>query len=145
MTRTHLWFLIVSIIFVSMMAGLMPGEQKNQYVHGRMILSWHGNYSSSGESFSEETWMPTCYLLQRAASRASDTEHEGIRVSCDEQAGGAPAMSGLHSPRARGAGLLQRRDDFDVRRDRAGQDRADCRSDQCDNLKKLTNIGLNAR
>jgi hypothetical protein len=141
MLRTHLWFLTISIIFVSMMAGLMPGEQRNQYVHGKMILNWSGNYSGGDESFTEETWMPNCYLLQRAASRVSDNEHEGIRVSCDEQAGGALPAGGWRQPRSRNAAaLLQRRDDFDAHRERA-----DCRPEQCDGLKKLTNIGLNGR
>ena len=140
MVRTHLWFLTISIIFVSMMAGLMPGEQKKEFVHGKMIVNWRGNYSGSSESFTEETWMPTCYLLQRAASRMSDTEHDGIKVSCDEQAAGPSAGAG-RPPRSRGAAaLLQRRDDV-----QGFRERADCRSDQCDNVKNLTNIGLNGR
>ncbi|MBV8652046.1 MAG: hypothetical protein JO255_11310 [Alphaproteobacteria bacterium] len=140
MVRTHLWFLTISIIFVSMMAGLMPGEQKKQLVQGKMIVNWRENYSGAGESFTEETWMPTCYLLQRAASRMSDSEHDGVKVSCDEQVGGNSA-SAVRPPRSRSAAAqLQRRDDIGGLRERA-----DCRSDQCDNLKNVTNIGLNAR
>jgi hypothetical protein len=140
MVRTHLWFLTISIIFVSMMAGLMPGEQKKQLVHGKMIVNWRENYSGAGESFTEETWMPTCYLLQRAASRMSDGEHDGVKVSCDEQAAGASAGAGRPPRSHSAAALLQRRDDVGGYRATA-----DCRSDQCDNTKNLTNIGLNAR
>ena len=101
MVRTHLWFLTISIIFVSMMAGLMPGEQGKQLVHGKMVVNWRESYSGSGASFTEETWMPTCQLLQRAASRMSYTEHDGVQVSCDEQASGT--WSGTNHPsRARG-------------------------------------------
>jgi len=84
--------------------------------------------------------MPTCYLLQRAASRVSDTEHDSIEVSCSAQPGGTSAVSGAHRPRSYGAGaLLQRRDEFDALRDHA-----DCRSDQCDDVKNVTNIGSNS-
>jgi hypothetical protein len=132
MMRIHLWFLTLSIVFVSMMATLMPGRQSYKSDYGKMTVNWSKNYANEAELFTDDTWMSTCYRLQRAVSRGSNTERDGIKVSCDGQTDVASTRGSWGRPHSQRVGLtLDRQDEANARRDLV-----DCRPDQCDNAKK---------
>jgi hypothetical protein len=84
MGRPHLWFFYISIIFVSMMALLMPGTPRNENVQGKVTLNWPGDQAIENGSLSDEIWMPNCLQLQRAAMRGATTDANPVKVSCKQ-------------------------------------------------------------
>lgn len=132
MMRIHLWFFALSLVFVSMMATLMPGRQNYKSDYGKMTVNWSKNYADESALFTDDTWMSTCYRLQRAVSRESNTEHDGIKVSCDGQTDVASSRGGWGRPHSQRVALpLDRRDDAN-----AFRDLVDCRPEQCASAKK---------